>query len=141
MYAIRSYYDNVADLEKLVVASRDGALLRVRDIARVSLDKNHDTYRAMAGGKEAVIIGIDPAPSANPLDIAAKVRELLPELQRNLPSTIEMRLLYDATAAINESIHEVVKTIAEAGLIVLVVIRITSYNVCYTKLLRSPPAR
>ena len=46
--------DNVADLEKLVVASRDGAVIRLRDIAKVSLEKNHDTYRAMADGNGVV---------------------------------------------------------------------------------------
>ncbi|MEZ7863147.1 MAG: multidrug efflux RND transporter permease subunit [Aeromonadaceae bacterium] len=118
----KTQVDNVADLEKLVVASRDGAVIRLRDIAKVSLEKNHDTYRAMADGKDAVVIGLDPSPSANPLDIAALVRNMMPELQRNLPSTIKMDLLYDSTDAINESIDEVVKTIVEAGLIVLVVI-------------------
>ena len=114
--------DNVADLEKLVVASRNGAVIRLRDIAKVSLERNHDVYRAMANGKEAVVIGLDASPTANPLEIAANVVKMMPELQRNLPSTIKMELLYDSTEAINESIDEVVKTILEAGVIVLVVI-------------------
>ena len=114
--------DNVTDLEKLVVASRDQAVVRLRDIAKVSLEKNHDTYRAMANGKEAVVVALDPSPTANPLDIAASVIKMMPELQRNLPSTIKMEMLYDSTEAINESIDEVVKTIAEAGVIVLIVI-------------------
>jgi len=114
--------DNVADLEKLIVASRDKAVVRLRDIAKVSLEKNHDTYRAMANGKEAVVVALDPSPTANPLEIAAKVVDMMPELQRNLPSTIKMEMLYDSTEAINESIDEVVKTIAEAGVIVLIVI-------------------
>ncbi len=118
----KTQVDNVADLEKLVVASRDGAVIRLRDIAKVSLEKNHDTYRAMADGREAVVIGVDPAPSANPLDIAELVRDMLPELARNLPPAVQMQLLYDSTEAINESIHEVIMTIVEAGLIVLVVI-------------------
>jgi len=114
--------DNVADLEKLIVASRDKAVVRLRDIAKVSLEKNHDTYRAMANGKEAVVVALDPSPTANPLEIAASVVDMMPELQRNLPSTIKMEMLYDSTEAINESIDEVVKTIAEAGVIVLIVI-------------------
>ena len=114
--------DNVADLEKLIVSSRSGAVIRLRDIAKVSLEKNHDTYRAMANGKEAVVVGLDPSPTANPLEIAASVVQMMPELQRNLPTTIKMEMLYDSTEAINESIDEVVKTIAEAGVIVLIVI-------------------
>ncbi len=118
----KTQVDSVADLEKLVVASRSGAVIRLRDIAKVSLEKNHDTYRAMANGHEAVIVGLDPSPTANPLEIAANVVKMMPELRRNMPSTIQMDLLYDSTEAINESINEVVKTIVEAGVIVLVVI-------------------
>jgi len=112
----------IADLGNLVVASREGIVVRLRDIADISLDKSHDRLRALADGSSAVIIGVDPTPTANPLDVTAAVRALLPDLQRNLPDTIQMKVLYDASAAIEESINEVVKTIAEAGLIVLVVI-------------------
>jgi len=113
---------SVEDLNNLVVASREGFVVRLRDIAEVSLDKGHDVVRAQADGRSAVIMGLDPTPTANPLEMAAEVRKMLPELERNLPDTIKMKLLYDATAAIEESIDEVVKTISEAGLIVLLVI-------------------
>ena len=74
-----------------------------------------------ANGNDAVVVAIDAAPTANPLDITAGVREMLPDLGKNKPSSIEMNVLYDSTIAIEESISEVIKTIAEAGLIVLVV--------------------
>ncbi|MEI6897196.1 MAG: multidrug efflux RND transporter permease subunit [Psychromonas sp.] len=111
-----------AELEKLIIASReDGKIIRLKDIARVSLEKSHDTYRAMANGNNAVIVAIDASPTANPLDITAGVRKMLPELQKSTPSSINMEVLYDSTIAIEESIAEVIKTIVEAGLIVLVV--------------------
>ncbi|UXI01334.1 multidrug efflux RND transporter permease subunit [Photobacterium sp. TY1-4] len=114
--------DNTDDLEKLVVSTQKGQVIRLGDIAKVTLEKSHDTYRASANGREAVVAAINAAPSANPINIAADVRHLLPELQRNMPSNIQMDVLYDSTIAINESINEVIKTIAEAALIVLVVI-------------------
>ena len=114
--------NSTQQLEDLIVASHDGAVIRVRDIAKVTLEKNHDQYRALANGKEAVIVAVDSSPSANPLDIAANVRKLLPDFQHNLPNTMSMKLLYDSTQAINESIKEVLKTIVEAAAIVLVVI-------------------
>jgi multidrug efflux pump len=114
--------NSTQQLEDLIVASHDGAVIRVRDIAKVTLEKNHDQYRALANGKEAVIVAVDSSPSANPLDIAANVRKLLPDFQQNLPNTMSMKLLYDSTQAINESINEVLKTIVEAAAIVLVVI-------------------
>ncbi len=113
---------NVAQLSKVVVATKEnGRIIYLKDIARISLAKSHDIYRAMANSKEAVIVAIDASPTANPLNITAGVRKLLPEFSKNMPSSIKMNVLYDSTIAINESINEVIKTIVEAGIIVLLV--------------------
>ncbi|PKG39560.1 multidrug efflux RND transporter permease subunit [Psychromonas sp. Urea-02u-13] len=118
----KTQVSTAAELENLIVATReDGKTIRLQDIAKVSLEKSHDIYRAMANGNDAVVVAIDAAPTANPLDITAGVREMLPDLQKNNPSSIKMEVLYDSTIAIEESISEVIKTIAEAGLIVLIV--------------------
>ncbi|MEC6909820.1 multidrug efflux RND transporter permease subunit [Photobacterium piscicola] len=109
-------------LEKLVVSSDNGQVIRLGDIAKVTLSRSSDSYRATANGQEAVVGAIEAAPSANPINIAKDVRELLPTIERNMPSTIKMTIMYDSTIAINDSIHEVIKTILEAALIVLVVI-------------------
>jgi multidrug efflux pump len=111
-----------SELENLIVATRENSkVIRLQDIARVSLEKSHDVTRTMANGNEAVVVAIDAAPSANPLDITAGVRDMLPGLEKNNPSSIDMNVLYDSTLAIQESISEVIKTIIEAGLIVLFV--------------------
>ncbi|MCG9659087.1 multidrug efflux RND transporter permease subunit [Vibrio mediterranei] len=113
---------NTEELKHLVVSSKDGQVIRLGDIAKVTLEKSHDVYRASANGQEAVVAAINAAPSANPINIAADVLQLLPQLEKNLPSNIKMNVMYDSTVAINESIQEVIKTILEAALIVLVVI-------------------
>lgn len=113
---------NTEELKNLVVSSSDGQVIRLGDIAKVTLEKSHDVYRASANGQEAVVAAINAAPSANPINIAADVLDLLPQLEKNLPSNIKMNVMYDSTVAINESIQEVIKTILEAALIVLVVI-------------------
>ncbi|MFC1507853.1 multidrug efflux RND transporter permease subunit [Pseudomonadota bacterium] len=113
---------NTDELAKLVVSTKDGQVIRLGDIAKVTLEKSHDVYRASANGEEAVVAAINAAPSANPINIAADILELLPDLKRNMPDNIKMNVMYDSTIAINESINEVIKTIAEAALIVLVVI-------------------
>ena len=113
---------NAAELENLIIATREnGKTIHLQDIARVSLEKSHDSYRAMANGNDAVVVAVDAAPTANPLDITSDVRLMLPALEASNPSSINMKVLYDSTIAIEESINEVVKTIAEAGLIVLIV--------------------
>ena len=109
-------------LKNLVISSKNGMVVRLGDIAKVTLAKSHDVYRALADGKEAVVIGLDVTPTANPLTVAAAARDMLPEIQHNLPSAIKASILYDASLAINESIHEVAKTIIEAAAIVIVVI-------------------
>ncbi|CEO37737.1 transporter [Photobacterium kishitanii] len=109
-------------LEKLVVSSNNGQVIRLGDIAKVTLSRSSDSYRATANGQEAVVGAIEAAPSANPINIAKDVINLLPSIERNMPSTIKMTVMYDSTIAINDSIHEVIKTILEAALIVLVVI-------------------
>ena len=67
-------------------------------------------------------MGITATPDANPLTVIAAVRDAMPEVQRGLPQGLDANIAYDATEFINESIWEVGKTLAEAGLIVIVVI-------------------
>ncbi len=112
----------VDELKNLVIKTGEGAVVRLSDIAKVSMEKSHDIYRATANGQEAVVAAVNAAPSANPINIAADVLDLLPQLRANLPSNIGMDVMYDSTVSINESIQEVIKTILEAALIVLVVI-------------------
>ena len=109
-------------LSNIVISNYKGSVIRVRDIATVSLSKSHDTIRAQANAKDAVIVAVDQTPTANPLSITKSVREMLPEIARNKPNTINMDVIYDSTIAIKESIYEVIKTLVEAVLIVLVVI-------------------
>lgn len=109
-------------LSQLVVATRKNQVIRLGDISEVDLAKSHDIYRATANGKQAVVAAINAAPNANPIEIAKGVLTLLPSLQRNMPTTIEMQVLYNSTIAINESITDVAITIIEAALIVLIVI-------------------
>lgn len=113
---------NVEELKALVVKSSNGQIIRLGDIANVTLSKSHDVVRASANGKEAVVAAINATPSANPINIAKSVVAMIPQLERNLPSNIDMKVLYNSTIAINESIDSVVQTLVEAAIIVLVVI-------------------
>ncbi|MDA9557754.1 multidrug efflux RND transporter permease subunit [Vibrio sp.] len=111
------------ELKKLIISSQgDGTVIRLSDIAEISLAKSHDTFRAVANGQEAVVAAIFGAPTANPIIIAQDVLKLLPDIEKNMPSNINMNVMYDSTIAINESINGVIKTILEAAIIVLVVI-------------------
>ncbi len=92
------------------------------DVARVEMGaENYDTVSSF-DGTPSVYIGIKATPGANPLDVIKEVRKLLPDLRSQLPPNLKASIAYDATLFIQASIDEVVKTLVEAVLIVIVVV-------------------
>ncbi|WP_454562938.1 multidrug efflux RND transporter permease subunit [Pseudomonas sp. AIG] len=92
------------------------------DVARVEMGaENYDSISSF-GGTPSVYIGIKATPGANPLDVIKEVRKLMPELEAQLPPNLKSEIAYDATLFIQASIDEVVKTLFEAVLIVIVVV-------------------
>ncbi len=110
------------DFNNLVVRSENGAIVRLSDVARAELGAEDYDSTSLYMGKTATYIGIDPTPGANPLTVAARVRDVMPELKSQMPSDLEVFIPYDASVFIEESIKEVFTTLAEAVLIVLLVI-------------------
>ncbi|MDW3683791.1 efflux RND transporter permease subunit [Cupriavidus sp. CV2] len=110
------------EFRQLVVKSRNGALVRLQDVANVVLGADNYDFSVAFSGKRSVFIGIKTAPEANVLDVASRVREVFPAMQAQLPTGLTGKIVYDATEFVNTSIREVVKTLAEALLIVTVVI-------------------
>ena len=108
--------------EQLVVATRGDTVIRLGQIAKVELGPENNSFSAAFDGLKAVFMGIQTTPDANPLTVIKNVREAMPEIQRLLPTSLEANIAYDATEFINASIMEVGKTLAEAGLIVIIVI-------------------
>ena len=113
---------SVNELGNLIVSSDGDKLVRLRDVADVELNKSRDAARAVANGSDSVVLAVNPTSSANPLTVAEKILPLYESIKNNLPDAIQTDMLYDRTVAINNSIDEVVKTIIEATIIVLVVI-------------------
>ena len=94
----------------------------VRDVARVEMGaENYDSISSF-DGIPSVYIGIKASPSANPLDVIKEVRKVMPQLTEQLPPNLKVAIAYDATRFIQASIDEVVKTLIEAVLIVIVVV-------------------
>jgi multidrug efflux pump len=92
------------------------------DVARVEMGaENYDSLSSF-DGTPSVYIGIKGTPSSNPLDVIKEVRRIMPELESQLPPSLKVSIAYDATLFITASIHEVVKTLIEAVLIVIVVV-------------------
>lgn len=113
---------SVDQFKNLVVKQTGDSLVRLEDVATVTLGAENYDFNVAFSGKRSVFIGIKVAPNANILTVAARVRDAFPELQSQLPTGVTGEIVYDSTQFINTSIVEVVKTLGEALLIVTVVI-------------------
>ncbi|CAM3523122.1 multidrug efflux protein [Pseudomonas floridensis] len=92
------------------------------DVARVEMGAENYNSVSSFDGIPSVYIGIKGTPSSNPLDVIKEVRRIMPQLESQLPPSLKVSIAYDATLFIQASIHEVVKTLVEAVLIVIVVV-------------------
>ena len=112
----------VDDFERLVIAERNGGLVRLSDVADVVLGA--ETYDADVrfSGQKAVFMGVWVLPNANTLDVMAGVRAELDRIKQGLPQGMQATIEYDSTEYIEDAISEVYHTLSETLLIVLVVI-------------------
>src|SRR5437660_8494545 len=113
---------SVDEFEKLVVRESGGATVRLKDIADVQLGAEDYDTQVNFSGQTAVFIGVWTLPNANALDVIKRVRVEMESLQKDLPEQIQARIAYDATAYIRSAISEVVETLLETLLIVVIVI-------------------
>lgn len=116
---------NLHSLEQyrnLVVKQVNGAIIRLKDVANVTLGNDDYDSSARFNGQTAVYLGIQVAPTANLLDVIKAVRSVLPDIEANLPNGVKSEILYDSTDFVNSSIDEVVRSLAEAVAIVTVVV-------------------
>jgi multidrug efflux pump len=112
----------VDDFKKLVVRQDKGNLVRLSDIADVELGAEDYNTEVRFSGQKAVFMGIWVLPNANSVDVIKRVRVEMEQIQKELPAGMKAEIAYDATAYINDAIHEVVKTLIDTLLIVMVVI-------------------
>ncbi|TQF26183.1 acriflavine resistance protein B [Bradyrhizobium sp. UNPF46] len=116
---------NLHSLEQyrnLVVKTVNGAIIRLRDVANVTLGNDDYDSETKFNGKTAVYVGIQTAPTANLLDVVNGVKAVLPDIKAQLPNGLVGEVLYDSTDFVNSSIDEVVHSLVEAVLIVIAVV-------------------
>ncbi|MDI1238919.1 MAG: efflux RND transporter permease subunit [Polaromonas sp.] len=107
----------------IVKTGSDGAVTRLRDIARLELGASDYSLRSLLNNKPAVGMGVFQAPGSNSLEISDAVRQAMDELAKNMPEGVEYRIAYDPTQFVRASIRSVITTLLEAvALVVLVVI-------------------
>ena len=113
----------VAQFEEIVLrANPDGSLIRLRDVARVSLEAQSYNTESGINGENAAVLGIYMLPGANAVEVANNVKETMEEISRNFPEGMNYEIPFDMTTYISESISEVYKTLLEALLLVILVV-------------------
>jgi multidrug efflux pump len=113
---------SVQEFKRLVVREENGAIVRLEDIAEVALGAEDYDTEVRFSGKTAVFMGIWPLPNANSLDVIKRARVEMQSIKKQLPNGLQGRIAYDGTAYIDNAIHEVVKTLSETLLIVVIII-------------------
>lgn len=110
------------EFRDLVIKRSGDTIVRLGEIADVVLGAQNYDEEVRFNGQTATFMGIWVLPTANSLDVIRAVRKALPAIEKAMPSGIKLGIPYDSTAYINDAIHEVIKTLIETLLIVIVVI-------------------
>lgn len=106
----------------VIRANADGSVLRVRDVARVELGATTMDMEARLAGQPAVALGVYLAPGANAVQVSAEMHRALEELATRFPSGVSYRVVYDTSTFVSDTIDEVIKTLLEAFVLVVVVV-------------------
>ena len=125
----RGRLSSVGEFEEIVVrANPDGSLIRLRDVARISLEASSYSTESGINGGNAAVMNINMLPGANAMEVADAVKEAMEEISRNFPEGISYQIPFDMTTYISESIHHVYQTLFEALLLVILVVFLSLQN-------------
>jgi multidrug efflux pump len=106
----------------IIKTGANGEITRLRDVARIELSAGNYGLRAMLDNKSAVAIAVFQAPGSNALALSSAVRETMAGLSRQFPQGMSWTSVYDPTIFVRDSIKEVVRTLLEATLMVIIVV-------------------
>jgi multidrug efflux pump len=112
----------VDEFRQMIVKEQNGVVVRLGDISDVSLGAENYEQDIRFNGEAATFMGVWVLPTANTLEVIAKVREALPQIRAQLPAGMKVGVPYDSTEYIQDALKEVLSTLTETLLIVIVVI-------------------
>ncbi|MDP1579533.1 MAG: efflux RND transporter permease subunit [Candidatus Didemnitutus sp.] len=113
---------SVEEFRDLIVAEKNGAIIRLADVADVELGAESYNEEVRFGGQTATFMGIWVLPSESTVEVVKRVRDTMPEIQRALPVGLQATIAYDASKYIEDALSEILRTLMETLLIVMVVI-------------------
>ena len=111
-----------AEFRQVVIKAINGMPIRISDVARVEQGPLSERTSTRLNGREAITLGVIRNATANPLDLSAAVRQMIPKIKENLPPGIEIEVANDNSVFIDRSIKAVYQTIIEAMVLVALVI-------------------
>ncbi len=106
----------------VIRANPDGSVLRVKDVARLELGAQNEDSESRLNGQPSVAVAIYLAPGANAVNTAEAVNSKLQQLSTRFPEGLHFQVTYDSTTFVTDTIHEVLKTLGEAFVLVIVVV-------------------
>jgi multidrug efflux pump len=110
------------EFRNLIVTERDGAIVRLSDVARVELGAEEAAMIAKYNDQQAVYLGVWPLPGSNEIEVASALREEMERIRPTLPADIDMKLVWDGTMFMRNALAEISKTLVETVLIVALVV-------------------
>ncbi|MGI9570703.1 MAG: efflux RND transporter permease subunit, partial [Desulfobulbia bacterium] len=114
---------DVSEFDNIVIRARpDGSVIKLSDIARVELGAENYGWYGRVGGKPAALLAVYQLPDANALDVADGVKRLLEQLSQRFPQDLEYQVTYDTTLFISTSMKEVLITLMQALVLVVIVV-------------------
>ena len=126
-YAVRSQgrLKTPEEFENIVIRENsDGGVVRVKDVARVELGSNDYTWLSRLNGQPSAILGIYQLPGSNAVEAAQKVRKLMEKMKQSFPADVDYVVTLDTTDAVRAGMHEIVQTLLEAFILVIIVVYI-----------------
>ncbi len=118
----RSGLTTTAQFERIVLKDASGFSVRIGDVARVEIGPEDERRSTRFNGNNAVILGINKQATANPLEVSDALAAVMPDIRRDLPEGMDAQIAYDKSIFIERSIAAVFTTIAEAVVLVVLVI-------------------
>ncbi len=113
----------VSQFEDIVVrANPNGSIIRLKDVARVSLEASSYHTESSINGENAAVLSVYMLPGSNAMEVAANVKEVMKEISLNFPEGMNYEIPFDMTTYISESINKVYKTLFEALVLVVLVV-------------------
>ncbi len=111
------------EFENIVIKTGEkGQITRLKDVARVELGAKNVDVNSYLDGQSSITLAVFQLPGANALSTAEEIRKEMEKLKKSFPRGIDYKIIYDTTIFINESIHEVYKTLFEAFVLVFIVV-------------------